>query len=274
MLFWKSPSAINLSSQNLTRFISTSVVTLLCIGSIIAFQLPQLNRLSAKAKNTPTASFKKELELEKVRLNLLKNIPSFGFNNLASDWTFINFILYFGDDEARAKTGYALSPEYFEDILNRNPYFLDAYPFLSSSTTLYAGMPERTIDLMEKRLKSLSPKAPPKAYYIWRYKGTDELLFLGNAQAARQSFQTAGDWADTYVDSDSKYIAKISHQTAKFLASNPNSKSAQVNAWTLVLTNAFDDRVRKIAISRIQALGGTVSITPQGQFKVQPPNKD
>ncbi len=42
----------------------------------------------------------------------------------------------------------------------------------------------------------------------------------------------------------------------------------------MVLTNAFDDRVRQIAISRIQALGGTVSITPDGQVKVQPPKKD
>lgn len=265
---------INLYYQNLTKFIGTSVISLLCVGSIVSLQIPQLDEISNKAKNTSVESFNREIESEKLRLNLLKNIPSFGFNNLAADWTFINFVLYFGDDEARAKTGYALSPEYFEDVLNRDPYFLAAYPFLSSSTTLYAGMPERTIALMEKYLKSLSPKAPPKAYYIWRYKGTDELLFLGNAQAARQSFQTAGDWADTYVDTDSKYIAKISHQTAKFLASNPNSKSAQVNAWAILLNNALDDRVRKIAISRIQSLGGKVSITPQGQFKVEPPKQD
>lgn len=264
---------INLYAQNLSKFIGASIITLLCVGSIVALQLPQLDKINNKA-NTSAESFKREIESEKLRLNLLKNIPSFGFNNLAADWSFISFVLYFGDDEARAKTGYALSPEYFEDILNRDPYFLAAYPFLSSSTTLYAGMPERTISLIEKHLRFLSPKAPPKSYYIWRYKGTDELLFLGNAQAARQSFETAGKWADTYSDDDSKLVAKLSHQTAQFLAKNPNSKSAQVSAWTMVLNNAFDDRVRKIAISRIQALGGTVSITPDGQVKVQPPKKD
>ncbi len=264
---------INLYSH-LSKLIGTSIVALLCIGSIVALQLPQLDKISNKATNTSVESFKREIESEKLRLNLLNSIPSFGFNNLAADWTFISFILYFGDDEARAKTGYALSPEYFEDILNRNPYFLDAYPFLSSSTTLYAGMPARTIALMEKYLKFLAPKSPPKAYYIWRYKGTDELLFLGNSQAAKQSFETAGKWADAYTDDDSKLVAKLSHQTAQFLAKNPNSKSAQVSAWSMVLNNAFDDRVRKIAISRIQALGGTVSITPDGQVKVRSPKKD
>ncbi len=127
---------------------------------------------------------------------------------------------------------------------------------------------------MNQGLKSLAPKIPKQSYYIWRYKGTDELLFLGNSQAAKQSFETAGEWADAYTDDDSKDIAKLSHQTAQFLAKNPNSKSAQVSSWSSVLNNAFDDRVRKIAISRIQALGGKVSITPDGQVKVQPPKKD
>lgn len=250
------------------------IVTLLSITALGSLQLPKLNQLSSEANNISSINFKQELESEKLRLKLLQNFPSFGFNNLIADWTIINFFIYFGDDEARAKTGYSLNPEYFEIILKRDPYFLGAYPFLSGSTTLYAGMPERTVALMEQGLKSLAPKVPPQSYYIWRYKGTDELLFLGDSQAAKQSFETAGKWADVYTDDDSKLIAKISHQTAQFLAKNPDSKSAQVSAWSSVLTNAFDDRVRKVAISRIQALGGKVSITPQGQFKVQPPKKD
>lgn len=260
--------------QGFNQLTGVSIVALLCVVITGALQLNRLNEFTNKAGDTSAENLKREIESEKLRLNLINNIPSFSFNNLVADWTFIGFVIYFGDAEARAKTGYALSPEYFEVILNRDPHFLAAYPFLSSSTTLYAGMPERTIALMEKYLKFLAPKAPPKAYYIWRYKGTDELLFLGNSQKAKQSFETAGEWADTYADDDSKLVAKLSHQTAKFLASNPNSRSAQVSAWTIVLNNASDNSVRKIAISRIQALGGTVSITPDGQVKVQPPKKD
>ncbi len=265
---------VALSRQNLNQSIGALIVALLGIGAVIALQKPQLNTVINKAKDASVEDIKKDLEAERLQLELMQKLPSFGFDNMVGNWVFISFAQYFGDETARDKNGYSLSPEYFEVIINRDPYFLDAYKFLSSSTTLYAGMPERTISLMEQGLKSLSPKAPYKAYYIWRYKGTDELLFLGDSQAAKQSFETAGKWADAYSDEDSKYIAKLSHQTAKFLASNPNSKSAQVSAWSLVLTNAFDDRVRKIAISRIQALGGKVSIAEDGQFKVQPPKKD
>lgn len=265
---------VALPRQNLNQSIAALIVALLGIGAVIALQLPQLNTLTNKSETASAADIKKDLESERLRLKLMQKLPSFGFDNMVGNWVFLDFAQYFGDEVARNKSDYSLSPEYFEVIIARDPYFLDAYRFLSSSTTLYAGMPERTVSLIQQGLKSLAPKVPDKSYYIWRYKGTDELLFLGDSQAAKQSFETAGKWADAYSDDDSKYIAKISHQTAQFLAKNPNSKSAQVSSWSSVLNNAFDDRVRKIAISRIQALGGKVSITPDGQVKVQPPKKD
>ena len=251
-----------------------SIVALLSVVAIIALQVPQLEKLSNKGKNASLEDLKKAENSEKLRLNLMQKLPSFGFDNLVADWTFINFLLYFGDDIVRQQTGYSLNPEYFEVILDRDPYFLNAYLFLSSSTTLYSGMPERSVALMEKGLKSLSPKSPPKSYYIWRYKGTDELLFLGNNQAAKKSYAQAAQWASSYSDDESKNVAISSRQTSQFLAKNPNSKSAQVNAWMLILQNAFDDRTRQVAISRIEALGGKVSITEQGEVKVQLPKQD
>jgi len=265
---------LSLPRQSLNQSIGAFIGIILGIGAVIAFQIPQLNKLNNQTETASAVDIKRDLEAERLQLKLIQKLPSFGFDNMVGNWIFLNFAQYFGDDEARAKTGYALSPEYFEVIIGRDPYFLDAYRFLSTSTTLYAGMPERTVSLMNQGLKSLSPKVPNQSYYIWRYKGTDELLFLGNSQAAKQSFETAGKWADAYSDADSKYIAKLSYQTAQFLAKNPNSKSAQIGAWTVVLNNAFDDRVRKIAITRIQSLGGKVSITPDGQIKVESPKQD
>lgn len=258
-------------SRSLGHSIGTSLVALLCVGGIAALQVPKLEKLSSEAENVSLEELKKEETSEKLRLNLMQQLPSFGFDNLVADWTFINFLLYFGDDIARSQTGYSLSPEYFEIILAHDPYFLKAYLFLSSSTTIYAGMPERAVALMDRGLRFLSPKAPPKSYYIWRYKGTDELLFLGDTQAAKKSYEQAARWASSYSDDESKSVARLSRQTAQFLAKNPKSKSAQINAWMLVLENAFDDRTRQVAISRIQALGGKVSITNQGEVKVQLP---
>jgi hypothetical protein len=99
-------------------------------------------------------------------------------------------------------------------------------------------------------------------------------LFLGNTPAARQSFEKAAEWASTYSDEESKTVAVLSRRTSEFLARNPKSKLAQVVAWTMVLNTVTDDRTRKIAISRIEALGGKVIITPDGARKVRLPQAD
>ena len=263
-----------LFGQDFRQSVGVSFVALLCVLGVGALQVPQLNQLSSSKTTASQETLKREIHSEKLRLNLLRQLPTFGFDNLMADWIFINFLQYFGDDETREKTGYSLSPDYFEVILARDPYFLQAYLFLSTSTSLYAGMPERSVALMEKGLKSLSPRVPEKSYYIWRYKGTDELLFLGNAQAAKQSFQMAAEWASTYSDEESKQVAAISRRTADFLDRNPKSKSAQIAAWTMVLSNQVDEQTRNLAIRRIEALGGEVYITPQGVVQVRPPKED
>ncbi|MEQ8975850.1 MAG: hypothetical protein RIE73_36385 [Coleofasciculus sp. C1-SOL-03] len=262
------------SSQSLRQSLFPSLIALLCIIVVGGLQIPQLNQLQGKGETPSPTELQRQIEAEKVRLNLLQKVPTFGFDNLLADWVFLNFLQYFGDDQARDVTGYQLSPDYFEVILTRDPRFLDAYFFLSGSTSLYAGMPDRSVELMEEGLQQLSPQVPRKSYYIWRYKAIDELLFLGDAQAARQSFEKAAEWASTYEDEESQYVASISRQTAQFLERNPSSKSAQVSAWSMVLQNAMDDRTRQRAINQIEALGGKVVTTPEGAVKIQLPQRD
>jgi len=260
--------------QNLNQSVAASIVALACVVALGVLQRPQLTQLRGGAENASPEALQKEVESEKVRINLLKKFPAFGFDNLLANWAFLGFLQYFGDDEARKITGYRLSPDYFDVIIDRDPKFLKAYLFLSGSSSLYAGMPERSVALMEKGLKSLSPQAPPGSYYVWRYKATDELLFLGDAQAARQSYGKVAEWASVSSDEESKNVAAFSRRTAEFLARNPLSKSAQVNAWALVLSTAPDERTRKIAISRVEALGGKVIITPEGAVKIRLPQAD
>ncbi|MBE9124832.1 MULTISPECIES: hypothetical protein [unclassified Coleofasciculus] len=262
------------SPKNLSQWLLPSLTAFLCVAAVGWLQIPQLNQLTDRGKTPSTVDIERDVEAEKARLELLQKLPTFGFNNLLADWVFLNFLQYFGDDQARTETGYELSPEYFEIILKQDPKFLQAYMFLSGSTTLYAGMPERSIALMEEGLKQLSPEVPPKSYYIWRYKGIDELLFLGDAQAAQESFENAAEWASTYPDEESQQVAAISRQTAQFLTRNPTSKSAQVSAWSMILQNAVDDRTRQTAINQIESLGGNVIITPEGGVRIQLPQTD
>ncbi|HEY9850031.1 MAG TPA: hypothetical protein V6D28_11270 [Leptolyngbyaceae cyanobacterium] len=250
------------------------IVVSLCFLAIAGLQLPNLNLILDKSKNATIDELKKDIEVEKERLKLIKNLPSFGFNNLIANWVMLNFIQYFGDDPVRDRTGYDLSPDYFEIIIERDPRFFESYVYLSTSITMYAGKPEKSVALMEKGLNFLSPEMIGKYYYIWRYKGIDELLFLGNAKAAQKSFEMAAKWASIRPDRESQNVAALSQRTAGFLSKNPNSKSAQVGAWAMVLGNAVDDRVRQLAIDRIQKLGGKVTVTPETGVQVALPKED
>ncbi|MBG1268882.1 hypothetical protein [Nostoc sp. WHI] len=254
--------------------IATPFLICACILGVGLIQFPRLQKLINSKQSASLETLEKEIKSENLRLNFLQKMPSFGYDNFIADLVYLNFLQYFGDDEVRDKTGYSLSPEYFEVILERDPRFLAAYRALSISTSLYAGMPERAIALSEKGLKSLSPSVPEKSYYVWRYKGIDELLFLGNAQAAQQSFAMAANWASNFSDAESLLIANTSQKTAEFLSRNPNSKYAQISSWSMVLNNQVDERTRKRAIRQIEALGGKVITTPEGTQKIVFPPKD
>jgi hypothetical protein len=254
--------------------IVVTITVLLSLLAVVVLQLPHLYKLKSGTQQATGEALQREVEQENLRLSLLQKFPAFGFDNLLADWVFLNFLQYFGDDKARLETGYSLSPEYFKIIVERDPRFLGAYIGLSTSISLYAGKPAESVALMEKGLKSMTPKMPAKSYYLWRLKGIDELLFLGNTQAAKQSFETAAEWASRYPDEKSQQIAAFSRQTAAFLARNPSSKSAQINAWAMVLNNVIDERTRQIIINQIESLGGKVMVTPEGTVGIQLPETD
>lgn len=265
------------SRSNFSQSIPIYLVLLLGIIAIGALQLPQLRKIEQKGQALSPAELKKAEQSEKTSLALLQKLPTFGFDNLVADWTILEFFEYFGDDEARAVTGYDLSLDYFNVIIDRDPRFLAAYNGLATSGSIYAAKPKETNALIEKGLQSVTPKVPFRSYYILRHKGINEILFLSNAQEeAKKSFETAAKWASSYSDEESQYVAELSRQTAQFLANNPESKTAKVSAWTMVLQTipASDESTRKRAIREIEKLGGNVVQTPEGNWTVQTPGQD
>lgn len=262
-----------MSKDSLVKTISTITVALACLSVITFLQQKKLESLTQEGNVTTEQAQRQERQTQ-AQLKILQNLPSLGFDNLIADWTFLQFLQYFGDGEVRRKTGYTLSPEFFEIIVNRDPHLIESYSFISSSVSVYSGQPEKAVALMEKGLESLSPKTDPKGYMVWRYKGINELLFLNKPQAAQRSFEKAAEWASRSSDPQSQNIARISRQTAQYLANNPTSKRAQISSWASVLSNAPDQPTRKLAIQQIQKLGGEVSISPQGEVKIQLPEQD
>ena len=240
---------------------------------VVYLQTPQLASLKQRKSLDKAVLRQQEAQL-KAQLAIAKTLPTFGFDNLVANWHFIDFIQYFGDTEVRAKAGYGASMSYFEAMLDRDPRFLYAYFYLSSTGSLYAGQPEKSVSLMNRGLKSLSPKVPDRGYYIWRLKAVDELLFLGKVPDARNSMLTAANWARQSSTTEGQNVARLSQNTAAYLARNPNSKQAQFDAWNMVLGAAVDDFVIKRAIVGIRSTGGKVTISPSGEFKVEAPVKD
>ncbi len=272
--------SVSISTSSIGEKFKASVPLLGQLGCILGafavavyLQIPQLASIKDRGKSLSKEVLQREEARSAARLALAKNLPTFGYRNLVADWYFIDFIQYFGD-ELRQKAGYGSAMEYFDAILDRDPRFLYGYFYLSSTGSLYAGAPERSVSIMNRGLKSLSPQVPYRGYFIWRLKATDELLFLGRVADARNSMLTAAEWARQSTDPQGQNVAKLSQKTAAYLARNPNSKQAQFDAWNMVIGAAVDDVAIKRAIAGIKALGGNVTVTPTGELKVTAPPKD
>jgi len=236
--------------------------------AVLWLQEQQLQTIQAKEVQ-PLAIFQLQDQHDQAQLLLRQRLPTFGHDNMVANWTFLSFLQYFGNTEARRQLGYRLSPEFFEVIINNDPYFVLPYLFLSTSTSLFAGDPNRSVDLMTRGVSNMTPSTPEGGYLVWRYLGIDQLLFLGDGEAARASFETAADWAEQSSLPDAEFIAQASRQTAQFLAQNPSSKAAQISAWVQVASYAIDDETRRLAIERIESLGGEVLANELGQVTVR-----
>ena len=246
------------------------IFVVVCTVGITKLQHKQLR--TAENKITEREYFDIE-KAKKARLSILKKIPNFGFSNLIADWSYLQFLQYFGDEKARETTGYSLSSDYFEIVVNHDPRFIRSYFLLSPATSLFAGEPQKTVDIISRGLKSVSANTSPEAYYLWIYKANDEMLFLGNTEAAKESYEMASAWAEQSDLPTAKNSAASTKRTAKFLEDNPKSLIAQVSAWTMVLSSSPDAKTQQKAIEKIEDLGGEIFVSPEGKINVKVPEE-
>lgn len=248
-----------------------AIFTCGALVTVAWMQQASLKNLQIQAQEVQSpAAYQREVAQLKPQLQILAKMPSFGFDNLIGDWSFLQFLQYFGDWRARGVTGYGLSPEFFQVTIPRDAKFVRAYLFLSTSTTLFAGEPKITVNLMNQGLKQLDPKIFDQAYLVWVYKAIDELLFLGDQQAAQHSYEMAAQWVRLQNTSEAQESAAFYQRMADFLRTNPDSKQAQINSWLMVLSNAVSGRGQQAAIENLRRLGVKVTIDPEGNVKVEP----
>jgi hypothetical protein len=225
-----------------------------CMGGLSALQLPRLRLLLGEDK-VDLAALQAAESLQRDRLGLLKTMPTFGFDNLVADWIFLNFLQYFGNGAARQITGYQNLPDFFQVIVRRDPYFRLSYQFMSSTVTLFAGEPQQTVALLAEGLSHMKPTFPPDSYWLWRYKAVDELLFLGDTEAAIASLEQNVAWASQSPDPNGAENAQRAERLANFLRQNPENLEVRANSWMMIWGNAVNEDIRQYAQSHIEALG-------------------
>lgn len=224
------------------------------------------------------ASFKQaaqqEAQQEALRLKMLKTIPSFGFDNLIADWTFLKFLQYFGDDEAREVTGYDLSQDYFDIVTRRDPRWADIYLFLSTAISFYQGKPETAVNFIERgtRALALSPQLHSQSWIVWRTKGLDELLLLGDIPDSIRSHEMAADWVEGSPEGPE--LAPMFRATAEYLRRDPDSVPVRFTAWSTVYAQTTDKLVRQRAKQALVKLGAQVQKDQDGKESfILPPRK-
>ena len=260
---------------SISKYISSLIFPfLLVIFSVTGIVLLQYPETKKKDGGLTLTEYQTQEKQEKQQLNVLKKTPTIGFNNLVADWLYLSFIQYFGDAEAREKTGYSLIPDYFTEVVDKDPHFINAIFQLEVATSLFAGLPQTSIQLLDKSLQSIAPKfitnIPP--YYLWRSKGNNELLFIGDIEATKKSYGKSIEWAGAYDDDESKRIIGISRQSLQFLEKNPDSKFARIGAWVGVLANRPDEKTIKRVSREIEALGGKVTRSKEGMLTIKVSN--
>jgi hypothetical protein len=241
----------------------------IAVFGVIALSL-QFPRLNQRLSGQTLEETRKAVRDEEGRLKLIRQLPprGLGFNNMIANFTFLQFLQYFGDDNSRntLQTGYTLSPRYFENIIERDPRFISSYIYLSTSVSMYAGSPSEANFIYAKGLQSLDPQKQSKAYTVWRYKATDQLLFLGDAQGARESYLKGAEWAEQSKPSsdkdiaDPKVAAKLFRESAKWLEENRDLSKAQISAWSDVLQKAVDKKTVQIVAQELDKLGMKIEI--------------
>ena len=239
--------------------VATTLLPFICLAGIVVLQGQEYKKSVQKLNHADYLI----QEQEQARLvDWQKRSPSLGFSNLKADWSYLNFVQYFGDRDARETIGYKIVPNYFETINHVDPRFTQAHLKLSIANSMYAGDPEKTIALMERALNSVDPISE-EAVMLWTSKGLDELLFMGDKEAAIESYKMAAQWAALAKgDRSNSLTIKDLEQTLKS-TSEVELKQAQLRAWSSVLVHIKDHQRRKEILDKISDIKAEMLVLQQ-----------
>jgi hypothetical protein len=113
---------------------------------------------------------------------------------------------------------------------------------------------------MDRGTAALSPQINSRAFQVWRFKGIDQLLLLGDVPGSINSHAMAAKWVQ---GTPYQELEPIFQQTVTFLRQDPNSISVRFQAWTSIYYQAVavnDKTTQERAKKEILALGGQTRV--------------
>ncbi|MEL6439738.1 MAG: hypothetical protein AAFQ80_10845 [Cyanobacteria bacterium J06621_8] len=222
----------------------------ICLAGIVWLQSQEYKK---SAQQIHTSDYL-AVEQEQARIiNWQTQSPSLNFDNLKANWSYLNFVQYFGDAQAREIIGYSLVPEYFELITQIDPHFTTAHLNLSLANSLYFGDPEKSIAILEEILATVDPESE-QAALLWTSKGLDELLFMGDQAAAIKSYEMAAKSANLASGDRPDGLTIQDLEQALQFTDEINLKKAQIRAWSSALVHVKDNQRRQEIIARISLI--------------------
>jgi hypothetical protein len=237
----------------------TVAIALVALVGTIIMQQTRLGNPSLKELDPRQAQ-----QQEALQVQMLRRSPTLGFDNLIANYAFLKWVQYFGDEEIRDQVGYALNKDYFEIITRLDPRFVEMYPFISTAVSFAQGEPEIGIQLMERGIASLSPEINPKSFLVWRFKGLDQLLLLGDIPGSIHSHEMAAQWS---IGTEYEGYSELYQDAANFLRTEPDSTGVRLWSWNQVYQSSMNESVRQRAEQEMLNLGAEKQITEQGQVR-------
>jgi tetratricopeptide (TPR) repeat protein len=230
--------------------ILTIISPFIALAGIVILQSQEYKKSVQKLNN---ADYLAQEQEQAKSVDWQKQTAHLDFENLKADWSYLDFVQYFGDAKARDTIGYKLVPEYFEAITTIDPRFTTAYLNLAIANSMYAGHPEKTIALMEQVLESVDP-ASEQAALLWTSKGLDELLFMGDKQEAIESYEMAAKWQSLTNQKRSDGLTIKDLELALKDTDEIDLKEAQIRAWSSVLVYVRAQPRQREIIDKIASL--------------------
>jgi hypothetical protein len=257
-----------------SRWLHAGLSSLLAIGAVSGITLMQHQRL--QQSNLAALPPLEQDRQESLYIKSLKYLPSqgFGFNNLIGDWTFLRMLQYVGDTPAREVAGYGAAPAFFDVISQRDPRFIESYIFASGTLSYDLGMPEESIKVLDRGLAALDPKLHKGAHTLWVLKAMDQLLLLGDAAGAAESYRMGGEWAQQSPDPEWQKTGETLIRTSDFLKTDPNSTTVRFWAWSSVFAQAKatgNVKTEERARSELLKLGAVEGKDAEGLTVFMPP---